>query len=181
MKVFQVKEYRITVRRAPKYTLNSMDNLSYDRVFNMFGEDDESDYTTVSVLIERGEEDDEPKEYAFLVPYYTQVDDCALPAGDDIFFMFCDRLCLFDPATGKIVKQTTIQPWVPIMFEAYAYQDDFILYGETDIFRISPDLSVQWNFCCGRDIFVRPMEKGAAFEMKSAGYVCTIGKTITMN
>lgn len=167
MKVFQVQDYRITVRQAPEYTMNSTDNLTYDGVFDLVA-DDESNHTTVSVLIERGrEEDDEPKECAFLVPCYTPIDDCAWPAGDHVFFMFCDRLCLFDPATRRIVKQTAIGTLCPVLFAAYAYRDDFILYGETDIFRIAPDLSVRWQFS-GRDIFVRnPEKEGPAFEMKS--------------
>ena len=44
---------------------------------------------------------------------------------------------------------------------------DFILYGEVEIYRVTPDLSIKWSFS-GKDIFVRyhNNEPEPAFKMK---------------
>ena len=44
-------------------------------------------------------------------------------------------------------------------------QDDFILYGEVEIYRVDRNLEVKWIFSA-RDIFVRYEGDEPAFEMK---------------
>ncbi len=51
------------------------------------------------------------------------------------------------------------------MFEAHAFGEDFILYGETDIYRVDNDLNIKWRFSA-RDIFVRQSGREPAFQMK---------------
>lgn len=47
----------------------------------------------------------------------------------------------------------------------YPYGEDYILYGELEIYRISSDLKVKWEFS-GRDIFVRYEGNEPALEMR---------------
>lgn len=51
-------------------------------------------------------------------------------------------------------------------FNSFPYKQDFILYGELDIFRVTSNLSIQWQFS-GKDIFVSYNDDAPAFEMKS--------------
>lgn len=44
-----------------------------------------------------------------------------------------------------IVQQSLINSTV-VMFAAYTYQEDFILYGEVEIYRVSRDLLIKWIF-----------------------------------
>ena len=84
--------------------------------------------------------------------------------GEKVFLMLNDRLCVFNPATGRIDMKKRIDP-IGTMFEAHAYGSDFILYGELFIFRISSNLDVKWVFAA-RDIFVRQSLDEPAFLMK---------------
>ena len=51
------------------------------------------------------------------------------------------------------------------MFTPYPYQQDFILYGEVEIFRVRSDLSLVWSFS-GWDIFVRSSGNEPAIVLK---------------
>lgn len=44
-----------------------------------------------------------------------------------------------------IVQQSLINS-TGVMFAAYTYQEDFILYGEVEIYRVSRDLLIKWIF-----------------------------------
>lgn len=54
-------------------------------------------------------------------------------------------LWLFYPVTMEIVQQSLINS-TGVMFAAYTYQEDFILYGEVEIYRVSRDLLIKWIF-----------------------------------
>ena len=50
------------------------------------------------------------------------------------------------------------------LFSVYRYQQDFIMYCEMDIIRMTRNLDVVWDFGA-RDIFVRYQGEEPAFEM----------------
>ena len=79
--------------------------------------------------------------------------------------MLNDVLCIFDPVTLEIMKKATISPF-GTMFEVHPFGKDYILYGETEIYRISENLKEIWSFS-GEDIFVRCGSNESAFEMKN--------------
>lgn len=92
---------------------------------------------------------------------------CVLASREYWFLMFDNLLCLFDPRTMSVVRQVKISSATGTMFAAYSYKEDFILYGEVEIYRVAPDLSIKWSFS-GKDIFVRyhNNEPEPAFKMK---------------
>ena len=96
-----------------------------------------------------------------VVPYYTIVDNCALPAGDRLFLMLNDLLCLFNLESLDIYKQQKLDT-IGMMIAPFPYKQDFILYGELDVFRVTNELSIQWQFS-GKDIFVSRDDDTAAF------------------
>ncbi len=79
--------------------------------------------------------------------------------------MLNDLLCLFNLESLDIDKQQKLDT-IGTMFASYPYKQDFILYGELDIFRVTSNLSIQWQFS-GKDIFVSYNDDAPAFEMKS--------------
>lgn len=153
MQKLSVKDYHILIRQEPNYSFNSSDNKYYDKILSIVA-DGESYAKTISLTIER---EGLKQEIALIVPYHTNTDHCGLPAGDRVFLMLDDRLCLFDPETLNMDKLVKIDPIAPLSVPC-SYGQDFILYGELDVFRIGRDLSVRWRFS-GKDIFV-------SFEMK---------------
>lgn len=81
------------------------------------------DFTkTISVQVKT---DCYTKEVALIVPYYTDSNGCALPAGECLFLMLNDILFLFELSTLKIKKQNKLDS-IGTMFEAYSYKQDFI-------------------------------------------------------
>lgn len=100
----------------------------------------------------------------FVVPCCTNVEACMLPTETGLFFLFDWILCLFNLESITIGHSATLNP-TGTMFAPYPYQQDFILYGEVEIFRVRSDLSLVWSFS-GWDIFVRPSGNEPAIVLK---------------
>ena len=160
MQKLSIMDCHFLIRQEPDYDFNSSDNKCYDKI--LIVSDEESYTKTISLIIEKGEY--LKKEIALIVPYHTNTDRCALPAGNRIFLMLDNLICFFNLETLNIDKFLKINS-IGTLFAPYSYGQDFILYGEMDIFRISSDLSIQWRFS-GKDIFVKSNDAGPAFEMK---------------
>lgn len=97
--------------------------------------------------------------------YYTPTDTFAEVHKDGLFLMLNDILCIFNPGSLAIDRKVEIDP-VGTMFEVHRFMEDYILYGEMEIYRVSSDLKIEWEFSA-RDIFVRCQGDEPAFEMKS--------------
>ena len=158
MKCFDLNEYSICIKEATPFSVNSSDNKHYDSVF-VFEENDF--HKSIEIEIEQS---GEVRTVVMVVPYYTQIESCVAPHRDGLFMMFNDVLCVFSPDTESVVKQIRIDP-LGTMFEVHQLNDDYILYGEIEIYRISQELDVKWSFS-GRDIFVRYQGNEPAFQMK---------------
>ncbi len=97
------------------------------------------------------------------VSHHTPHYDFAFIIGDELFLFLNDLACVLDLNTADVVRKANIGT-LGVLFAAYRYQDDFILYGEMEIMRIAQDLNVKWTFS-GKDIFVRYQGEEPAFEM----------------
>ncbi len=161
MCLYNYKEYDISVCETKPFNPGSADNKHYEKIFWI----EKSTYKKyIEVKIETY---DSIRYVLFVVSYHTLIhyhSSVALHVRG-LFMMFNEVLCVFDPETLEIEKQTTIDKMFGTMFDVYPYKKDYILYGETDIYRVSGDLDILWRFS-GRDIFVRYKSEEPAFEMK---------------
>ena len=139
MQTTWVKDYEISIQEAPDYHWYSYDSKNYDKVFHLTSAEDFT--RTILLTIKRAHQE---KKVVLVVPYYTIVDHCALPAGNRLFLMLNDLLCLFNLESLDIDKQQKLDT-IGTMFASYPYKQDFILYGELDIFRVTSNLSIQWQ------------------------------------
>lgn len=80
--------------------------------------------------------------------------------------IFLAGLVPVDHLKGLDIDKQQKLDTIGTMFASYPYKQDFILYGELDIFRVTSNLSIQWQFS-GKDIFVSYNDDAPAFEMKS--------------
>lgn len=159
MQTVTINDYKISIQEAPDYHWYSYDSKNYDKVLHLAG--DENFTRTILLTIKQARQE---KKVVLVVPYYTSVDNCALPTGDRLFLMLNDLLCLFNLASLDIEKLQKLDT-IGTMFAPYPYKKDFILYGELDIFRVASDLSIQWQFS-GKDIFVSCNDDAPALEVK---------------
>ncbi len=158
IKKYNYKEYNICIKEAPPYSFNYTDNKDYDNVIMI----EEKDFCKpIELEIERY---GEIKYVLMVVPYFTPLESFVAPHRDGLFMMLNDVLCIFSPETATVTKQTRINP-LGSMFEVYQLDNDYILYGELEIYRITEDLTVKWIFS-GRDIFVRYKGIEPAFLLK---------------
>ena len=121
---------------------------------------------TKNILEMRIELYDTIKYVLLIVSAHTLIDShsCIALHDNGLFMMLNSVLCVFNPETLDIDQQTKIDPW-GTMFDVYPYKNDYILYGETDFYRVSSCLDIMWRFSA-RDIFVRYRGDEPAFEMK---------------
>ena len=158
---FKAGEYYILIKDEPDYNMNSSDNKKYDRVLCLV---EKFDYNrTISLEVEK---DGIIKTIAVIIPYYTPIMDFYIILDDEhILFMFDYCICIFELSSMNITNSKIIEH-LGTMFEIHPYNNDFIIYGEMEIFRISKELSVIWKFS-GRDIFVNCNSDKQPFMMKS--------------
>lgn len=158
IKKYICNEYNICIREAPPYSFDSTDNKCYDSIIVI-----EEKKFNKSIEIEV-EQYGEIRTVLMVVPYYTPIDSFVAPHRDGLFMMLNDVLCVFSPDNASVTKQVRINP-MGTMFEVHRLENDYILYGEMEIYRISQELIVKWFFS-GKDIFVRYQGNEPAFLMK---------------
>ena len=154
MSKYEYKDYKIRVSAAPL----AEQSRSYDKTIVI-------ENTNFNQRIEMDVEHcGKTQSILMISPYYTPVDSFVAPHQYGLFLMLNDTLCVFDPQKIEIIRKNTINP-IGTMFAVYPYGEDYILYGELEIYRISSDLNMKWEFS-GGDIFVRQQVNESAFEMK---------------
>ena len=150
-----INNYCVEINLDSDY-FKATNNKQYCKIINLTKNER---YRAISIKIE------DTKEVCLIVPmFYTAIDKCVVLTEKCIFFMFDRLLFLFDPITMEIVKQTENSS-SGTMIAAYSYNEDFILHGEMEIYRVTKELEVKWEFR-GRDIFVRYKGEELAFDMK---------------
>lgn len=158
MSIYHYKDCEIYIRKAPPYSLHSTDNKPYDKIIVI----EDSEFTKcMEIEVNRL---GETHTVLIVASYLTPTKSFAELHRDGLLFMLNDTLCIFDPLRLEINLKVNISP-MGTMFEIHPYGGDYILYGELEIYRISSDLSIKWQFS-GRDIFVRHHGDESAFEMK---------------
>lgn len=158
MRTYQYKDYDIYIHEAPCYSPNSADNKYYDKIFTI----EESNFNRcIEMEISKGEE---TKNALMIAPGYTPIDSFVGVHEQGLLLMFDSIICLFNPELLEITQQINIDA-MGTMFEVHSYKDDYILYGEMEIYRISIDFKIVWKFWA-RDIFVRYQGDEPAFVMK---------------
>lgn len=60
-----------------------------------------------------------------------------------------------DKKTMAVSLIFDLEPYTGHFFEIYSYDDDYIIYGEVYILRLTSAMKVVWDFCA-RDIFIQP-------------------------
>ena len=121
------------------------------------------DYTKSLLLSVASVDHSIEKSIVFTVSYMTPRDDIAFLEGDFLFLFLNDVVIRFNLLTAEIDKKVKLNI-MGTLFSTHRYQDDFILYCEMDIIRLTRELEVIWDFSA-RDIFVRYHGEEPAFEM----------------
>lgn len=99
------------------------------------------------------------------VSFFTPSDEFAFIEDNSLFLFLNDTVCEFDMPAGKVTNKNRLD-LTGTLFSVHKYQQDFIMYSEMDIIRMTRSLDVVWDFSA-RDIFVRYQGEEPAFEMKS--------------
>lgn len=159
MNTYCYKDYTINLYEAPTYSFNSTDNKSYDKILEI-----ETTNSNRCIELEISQ-NDYTKTVLLIVPYYTPISSCVVVNEKGLFLMLDKTICLFNIETLEMSNKKELDA-LGTMFEVHPYGDDFILYGEMEIYRINTDLNVVWQFSSARDIFVRYQGEDPAFIMK---------------
>ena len=103
------------------------------------------------------------KNIVLLVSFYTPHDEFAFLEDNRLFLFLNDLVCEVDLETGELSNKKKLDI-TGTLFSVHRYQQDFLMYCEMDIIRMTKNLDVVWDFCA-RDIFVRFQGEEPAFEM----------------
>ena len=105
------------------------------------------------------------KNIVLSVSFFTPNDDYAFILDDNLYLFLNDTICVYNLNSREVVNIKEIN-LSGTLFSVYRYHDDFILYCEMDIIRMTKNLDVVWDFM-GRDIFVRYKGNEPAFKMQN--------------
>lgn len=154
----QYGNLKIRVQEEPDYDINSADNKPYDKVIQMADADFAKSF---SLTIQDGME---LTTIMLIAPYYTPAYTIIADHPDGLLLMLNTIICIFDPIKCEIIRRLDIDP-IGTMFEVHRYKEDYILYGEFEIYRVTSELEILWTFSA-RDIWVRCGSDEPAFVMK---------------
>lgn len=162
MNTYHYKDFDINIYESPGITENSTDNRHFDKMLKTIDAEDPvlSKYYEIEVA-----HADEVKTVLLETSSYPDSHAFTALHADGVFMMLNDVLAVFSPKKLDFIRTESIDPF-GVMMEVHPFEDDYILYGETEIYRIGSDLKVKWQFS-GRDIFIRYQGEEPAFLMKS--------------
>ena len=103
------------------------------------------------------------KKIVLEVSFFTPHDEYAFIEDNSLFLFLNDTVCEYDIQNGEMINKKSMD-LAGTLFSVYRYQQDFIMYCEMDIIRMTRNLDVVWVFGA-RDIFVRYQGEEPAFEM----------------
>lgn len=103
------------------------------------------------------------KKIVLKVSFFTPHDEYAFIEDNSLFLFLNDTVCEYDIQTEEMINKKSMD-LTGTLFSVYRYKQDFIMYCEMDIIRMTRDLDVVWDFGA-RDIFVRYQGEEPAFEM----------------
>ena len=81
-----------------------------------------------------------------------------------LLFAMNEIIGVFDPRTLDFEIKAEIE-MLGTLIAVYPYKNDYILYGELEIYRVSESMEILWDFS-GRDIFVKCYGDQPTFQMK---------------
>lgn len=159
------EKYDIEICFDDTYTPRSADNINaYDKVLDLFditGREKYFKVLDISVSDKRGGK----THIALVCGYMTYSDNCIIK-DSCLVIMSENHLISLDLDRAEIssVKSLDIDGST---FEIFPYEDDFIIYGEMEIARVSGKFELMWSFS-GADIFITA-DGLSAFEMNGGG------------
>lgn len=141
------------------YIPNSVDNTvrpdAYIKICDEFSKTILLNITDIAHTIE--------KNIILEVSFYTPSDEFAFIEENSLFLFLDDTVCVLDIPTGKVINEKKLD-LTGTMFSVHRYNQDFIMYYEMDIIRMTRNLDVIWDYSA-KDIFVRYQGDEPAFEM----------------
>lgn len=152
-------EYKVRIEEIGSGLSAPVDIDKYDKYLNI-EEDHEFNRCFLITVQHFGE-----LQTVFLsAPYYTPSDAFVAPNKDGLLFAMNEIIGVFDPRTLDFEIKAEIE-MLGTLIAVYPYKNDYILYGELEIYRVSESMEILWDFS-GRDIFVKCYGDQPTFQMK---------------
>ena len=122
------------------------ENLSFDIIISVNVESDDSAYSV-----------------GLIGSPQSEIDECAILEENILTVLMCWNVLQLDLTSAKIVKAAELTS-MGCNFSIHKVNENYLIYGETDVTMLGPDLSEKWSFS-GQDIFISISGK-KEFEIK---------------
>jgi hypothetical protein len=142
--------YKIAIARDDTFSLNSADNKPYDFILNPFNMTRGGDYyTALAISIDNGVC---LKKFVIIgSDSRGGAYDAAVLENDDLIVLMNTMLFIIDCRTFDLKFHKEIAEF-GIYFSIYKFADGYVIYGETDILKLSSEFETEWTYT-GYDIF----------------------------
>lgn len=153
--VIENDSIKITIREDRTYTINSVDNKSYDSIFNPFKYTRNDFVKTMEVIIQN--KFDEEVRIAIIGSIYGDDSECAVLKDRELIILIDSDIYVIDIDEYRLVKYQNIE-CTGTNFAIYLIDNGYIIYGELEIIKLDYELNKIWEFS-GSDIFVTQDDK----------------------
>ncbi|MCP2029481.1 outer membrane protein assembly factor BamB [Flavobacterium sp. HSC-32F16] len=153
------KNFEVEVLDDPNYTLASTDNLrKYQKVFyDEKHSEDRFDFTIKHAIIIKENETEISSALICEFGGATGISDNSFFIEDyKIWILVCNKIYCLEIPSLNLIWQKELDSFTN--FRMYKLENDFIIHGELEIFRITKEGDVIWSFG-GRDIWINAQGK----------------------
>jgi hypothetical protein len=146
---------KITIKQDKTYTIDSVDNKSYDILMNPF-KYTRNDYTKAMEIVIQNEIFEEMR-IALIGSLYGHESNCAVLKGRELVVLIDKDIFIININEYKLVKYKKIDCFGD-NFAIYLVNNGYIIHGEMEVFKLDYELDKVWEFS-GADIFVTQDDK----------------------
>lgn len=177
------EKYNINIEVDNTYTLNSVDNRYYRKVFKLHEDINKSYMKTFSISVVY---EDKEINIALVGDYYSSCENCAVLNNDILIILMNNKVAFIELKNINLLKVIEVSSFC--CFSISQFKVGYIVHGELDIVYINDNLQKEWSFSA-RDIFTTP-DGSDVFEIEEdkirikdwEGYIYTLdskGKLIS--
>ena len=132
----------IEITEDPTYTVDSVDNRSYDRVLNPRGYRRSHFTRTFSIRIELP---DGARTYALIGEGCAVASDCAVLEEDELLVLQNRDLTRIAVADGQVLSYIRLDRF-GMLNAIYPLPDGYLVVGELKVFRLDRDFQEKWSY-----------------------------------
>ena len=158
-------QFRVVITDDRRFESNTVEKSEADlSMYDIVFDPTESESLSYDIILSvKVESSDSTYTVGLIGSPHSEIDECAILEDNILTVLMCWDVLKLDLANAKIIKVAELTS-MGCNFSIHKVNENYLVYGETDVTMLGPDLSEKWSFS-GHDIFISISGK-KEFEIK---------------